>query len=719
MSTADDTAIEAVIVPPDGGSEAGSVPQSPHPPPVPTPAEVPAADVLQPAAAEEPSRLGAIWGSIKSTASNIKESVNEKGIKETFKEKAAAASEVDWRASASGLGKKIGGFIGGSDKEATPPGDPDPAPPPPPSDGSQVPAQEGEPSPGAGWKDWAQGVATSAVGVASSAVSAVAEDPRGAASAAVGKVKEVGGSAITAVSERASQSETITSVVEKVKPLGSKALDVGSSVVEKTKHVTHIGLEAGRGVAGKAAEAYPGAKDAVISGTTKAVGAARTNTPALVATAGGAIGAGLGAIGNTVGAAAGAAAGVAAAHVAHMRMRRAMKDAGVEGVEVIRLSEALESSGSTGSMSQLESSSVTSVDALRKARAELSEGDRIAVEGQTLYLHQLFDDACSVPAPPSHPPPPARPTPPKLPPTAALAYGGFADAAGRRGADATSKLEAFKRRAAALKTQVAAAADAKKATSDDIDPSEVARLRQMGIYSARSLIAAACTCVSELAAGSVDALGEVGGLGLRAIVALDMEFVKERELAMWRASPLSSAPPPDVSDDDTPAMSAGATACALGSALMTEVGVLVGTILLASRECHQIASDIANLLPQEELKQPLAALNETLDAFEAGLAVDASEVRAQSTEALRHLLPICSLLQPTQDIGTDGAPSAPAPSANTSSAAPATVDAELEALKAKAADAVKLAASAADPPADAAESTADEVAAKLADVDVQ
>ena len=118
------------------------------------------------------------------------------------------------------------------------------------------------------------------------------------------------------------------------------------------------------------------------------------------------------------------------------------------------------------------------------------------------------------------------------------------------------------------------------------------------------------------------------------------------------------------------------------------------------------------------LKQPLAALNETLDAFEAGLAVDASEVRAQSTEALRHLLPICSLLQPTQDIGTDGAPSAPAPSANTSSAAPATVDAELEALKAKAADAVKLAASAADPPADAAESTADEVAAKLADVSV-
>ena len=53
----------------------------------------------------------------------------------------------------------------------------------------------------------------------------------------------------------------------------------------------------------------------------------------------------------------------------------------------------------------------------------------------------------------------------------------------------------------------------------------------------------------------------------------------------------------------------------------------------------------------QELKAPLAALDETLDAFEAGLAVDVSEVRQQISEALRHLLPICSLLQPPAEYG--------------------------------------------------------------------
>ena len=39
----------------------------------------------------------------------------------------------------------------------------------------------------------------------------------------------------------------------------------------------------------------------------------------------------------------------------------------------------------------------------------------------------------------------------------------------------------------------------------------------------------------------------------------------------------------------------------------------------------------------------------TLDAFEAGLAVDATETRSQIAEAIRKLIPVCAMLQPPPD----------------------------------------------------------------------
>ena len=606
-----------------------TMPDPPAPPPDPPPESFQSAEQ-------------STWGMLKSLASGIK----ERGLKETVREKATAVSEHDWRGSAAGLGRRIGSYVVGSIEGE---------PTPPPDLRAEDTSSENAPELLSDGEGRLRQVSGYLVGVAST----VAADPRGVASAAVGKAREVGekarevaGSAVCAVKERAQNSETLGKVVERTGPLVSRALEKGSVALEKGKEVAHVGLEKGREVAGRAAEVYAetnseDVKEAIKSVAHKGAHAARTHTPAVVATAGGAIGAGLGAIGNTVGAAAGAAAGVAAAHVAHMRLRRAMKDAGVEGVEVIRLSEALGSAGSGSALEHLEMSSVASTDLLRQVRTKLGENERIAAEAATLYLHGLFDDACSAPSPPSHPAPAARPKPPRLHTSASLAYAAVADAALRGTSDATAKLEAYRRRAAVLRTQVAAAGE----VNAGADASEVARQRPMAVYSARSLVAAACTCVSELAAASVHALGEVGGLSLRSIVSLDTELVKQHELAVHRAAPLSTALPAEVRSDDSPLLSAGGTACALGSALLQEVGVLVGSWLAAARACREIVLESSNLLQMQELKAPLAALDETLDAFEAGLAVDVSEVRQQISEALRHLLPICSLLQPPAEYG--------------------------------------------------------------------
>lgn len=83
---------------------------------------------------------------------------------------------------------------------------------------------------------------------------------------------------------------------------------------------------------------------------------------------------------------------------------------------------------------------------------------------------------------------------------------------------------------------------------------------------------------------------------------------------------------------------------------------MVGACLQAARDAHALAGEVAATLPTPELVSPLAALQETLDAFEVGLAVDAAELRARLTEALRHLLPLCALMQPPSEV-----PAAPTP----------------------------------------------------------
>ena len=685
--------ITASLVPPSDGSAAPSDTEEAVEKPQLADAAPP-----QPATAEPAAEEGGYFASFKSTAaayaSSIKDKVKESGLKETLREGAAAVAEHDWRGTAKGLGEKVGGYLGGAPSESAPP-----VPVAEPVEGLEKLSVSGDAADAAAAAandgtstspteaGYLRTKAAALYGVASSAVSAVAEDPRGMASAAVektrevgGKAVEVGGKAVSVVKEKvtdAAGSERVQAAMEATRSVAGKAMDAGSSALEVTKSAAHVGLEGARGVAGRAGEIVQDAAPVIASGASKTAQYARTHTPAVVATTGGAIGAGLGAIGNTMGAAAGAAAGVAAAHVAHMRLRRAMKDAGVEGVNVIRLSEALETAGSVTAMAALEASSVSSTDALRTSRGQLDESERITVEGGTLYLHQLFDDACSIPAPPSHPAPATRPPPPRLPPAASLAYGAYADATARRVADATAKLEAYRRRAASLRAQIASAAEAQKAQpagGPDVDAAEVARLRQMGVYSARSMVAAACTGVSELAAGSVHALGEAGGLGLQTIVALDKELVALHESAVHSAAPLSTAAPTTTVNEALSGLSAGGTTSGLGSSLLLELGILVGTYLEAARTSAATAREAAALLPLAELNAPLAALEETLDAFEAGLAVDAAEVRAQLSEALRHLLPVCSLLQPPPEMESKATPApfvpAPVPAAAPVEAAP-------------------------------------------------
>ena len=67
-------------------------------------------------------------------------------------------------------------------------------------------------------------------------------------------------------------------------------------------------------------------------------------------------------------------------------------------------------------------------------------------------------------------------------------------------------------------------------------------------------------------------------------------------------------------------LSAGATTSAFGAALLQEVACFVGASLDAARTAVNLANEVAAELPVTELQAPLAALAETRDAFEAGLA---------------------------------------------------------------------------------------------------
>ena len=206
----------------------------------------------------------------------------------------------------------------------------------------------------------------------------------------------------------------------------------------------------------------------------------------------------------------------------------------------------------------------------------------------------------------------------------------------------------------------------------------------MGVYSARSCVAASCTTVSELASLSVHGLGEVGGLSLRAVAALSTELTSRRAEEVRLLSPLSSGggAAAAAAADGAPALSAGSVASGLSSAILQELGVAVGTYLDAARETVATARAVAGLLPGPELAAPLAALQETMDAFEAGLAVDAAEVRSLYSDAARHLLPVCTLLHPKNEEAAGGA-AAGAGEAGGAGAGAATAASEIEAKEAK------------------------------------
>ena len=81
----------------------------------------------------------------------------------------------------------------------------------------------------------------------------------------------------------------------------------------------------------------------------------------------------------------------------------------------------------------------------------------------------------------------------------------------------------------------------------------------------------------------------------------------------------------------------------------------MGHVLETARAAHALANEVCAVLPMAELAAPLGSLQETLDAFEAGLAVDSSEVRARLGEALHYLIPLCALMQPPPDKGVAAA----------------------------------------------------------------
>ena len=492
-------------------------------------------------------------------------------------------SLADLRNAASGIGKRLGGLIAGAGNETE--ADESPAAQSISEDPTAaVDTPVAAPADEAASEDsrlararLAAGQAYSTVREASSAaLHAVKEDPRAAAAAGYGKVKELGGSvkeqvkelggtAVERVSAAASTSQTVASLAEASRSVATRTADASGYLVEKS-----------RSVASKTAEAYHEAKPALANAAARTYLAAKTHTPAVVATAGGAIGGSLGAAGNAIGAAAGAAAGVAAATLAHTRMRRAMREAGVEGVDVIRLSEALAAHGADTATAELEIADVRSTTALRDARAALDESGRVAAEGHAVYLHSLFDEACAVPGPPSHPAPAARPAAPTLPSAAALAYAHAAEECTHHTTDVATRLAAFRKRASALRAQVSAAT---AHAAEGVDPDELARRKQMGVYSARALIGAACTCVSELAAGSVKALGGAGGLSLRAMVVLEADLATRYQ---------RSKAPFGAKDAESLVLSAGGTTSALGTALL-QVRARWTASLLARDPCPRTA----------------------------------------------------------------------------------------------------------------------------------
>ena len=104
-----------------------------------------------------------------------------------------------------------------------------------------------------------------------------------------------------------------------------------------------------------------------------------------------------------------------------------------------------------------------------------------------------------------------------------MAYAAAVEACVRHTDEAAARLEAFCKRVKPLRAQVEATALSTALSIADAagggaqyDASEAARRKQMGVYGARAVLGAACTCVSELAASSVGALGELGALSLQA-----------------------------------------------------------------------------------------------------------------------------------------------------------------------------------------------------------
>ena len=672
-------------------SPALPVPTAPPPPPEPAPS------------------WRSSFGGAFSALSGLKDTVKEKGLLSTVKEKGieikavagdltAAAADADWRSKASGLGRRLGSMLSGAEgpEDAAVDGESHAAVP---ADGVATEGdEEGHLSAARAAAGQAlakaREVAGSAANVASTSIHAVREDPRAAAVAVKERAAAVASVAVEKVSTAAANSETVAKVV-----------GAAGSVVETS-----------RSVASRTAGAVTDVTPSITAAAANTVRAARSHTPAVLATTGGAIGASIGAVGNTMGAAAGAAAGVAAATMAHARMRRAMKDAGVEGVEVLSLADALDANGIGSATAELEAAYARATADLHSARAALDEAGLVAAEGSAVYLHSAFDEACSAPAPPSHPPPLSRPRPPPLPPAAALAYAAAAEACVQHAEDASARLVPFRKRATALRAQIAAAA-----TPSD-DPSEKARKKQMAVYAAKAVVGGACTCISELAAGSVHALGAAGGLSVRAMVALEAELA---ERCRQHAAPFGRK------DDEPLALSAGATSAALAGSsacactctcrppspvrrlahahahagpsacactctcrsvalrepeelcatrgamgrapprapprspttrhsrraghLLHELNCYVGHVLETARAAHALANEVCAVLPMAELAAPLGSLQETLDAFEAGLAVDSSEVRARLGEALHYLIPLCALMQPPPDKGVAAA----------------------------------------------------------------
>ena len=334
-----------------------------------------------------------------------------------------------------------------------------------------------------------------------------------------------------------------------------------------------------------------------------------------------------------------------------------------------RLAELLEEAGVPQAAAALEAASLASNASLREAQGNLDELGLAQSEGETVYLHTIFNELAIAEAPP----PPAAGAvapPPELPPNAAAALQTAQAAVAAQVAAAEAAVAAFVKRAAATPVP-------DPSIDEGGDPSAIAAQRQMVQYGRRATLNGAKEVVGKLGSDSVKAFAEFCGAAFKATLALEAELqvtgrrchrhlyhhhhhhYHHRRLTS-STIPLQRLAAP-IADDEKPPpstpgggavvveggnLSAGGVACGLGAALLAELATLSRAFDGGAKAASAAAAS-ACAGGGDEIEAALTALKSDVDEVGAGLEVDANEVKARIVEGVQLLLPLCSFLAPS------------------------------------------------------------------------